>query len=91
VSDQVRRRIRVTGRVQGVGFRWATAEQAQRLGVAGWARNLDDGAVLVEAEGSPADVRALVDWLRHGPATARVAALEVDEVDATGQHGFVAR
>jgi acylphosphatase len=91
MTDMIRRRVEITGRVQGVGFRWSTAEQAQRLGVAGWARNLDDGRVRVEAEGAPADVRALVDWLRHGPAMARVDSLDVTEVDTTGQHGFVAR
>ncbi len=62
----------IRGRVQGVGFRYATATAARRLGVAGWVRNLPDGAVEVVAAGAPDAVRALVDWCHHGPPSARV-------------------
>ncbi len=50
---------RVTGVVQGVGFRYATVHEARRLGLTGWVRNTDDGAVEVLAEGAPEDVAAL--------------------------------
>lgn len=60
----------VGGRVQGVGFRWWVARQAGRLGLAGSAENLWDGRVEVDAQGSDADVAALVEALtgRPGPA-----------------------
>jgi acylphosphatase len=68
----VRVRIVVRGRVQGVGFRYATVTEARRLGLAGWARNLPDGSVEILAEGAPAAVEALVAWCGHGPPSARV-------------------
>ena len=75
----VRRRLVVSGRVQGVGFRVNCARQAQRLGVSGFVRNMPDGAVEVVAEGDPADVAALEAWCRSGPTFARVTS--VDAVD----------
>jgi acylphosphatase len=65
----------VRGRVQGVGFRWSAMSEANRLGVAGWARNLPDGRVEVHAQGNPQAVMALVEWLRGGPSGAVVASL----------------
>lgn len=63
---------RVTGRVQGVGFRWWTRARATRLGLSGTVRNLPDGAVAVHARG-PADALAdLAAWLAGGPPGARV-------------------
>jgi acylphosphatase len=66
------RRCLVSGRVQGVYFRASTAEQAVRLGVTGYARNLADGRVEVLACGEDAAVEALCEWLREGPPAARV-------------------
>jgi acylphosphatase len=62
----------VTGRVQGVGFRFTTVDQARRLGVRGWVRNQADGSVEVEVEGDRAGVEALVRFLHRGPPGARV-------------------
>ncbi|UVY85620.1 acylphosphatase [Brachybacterium sp. NBEC-018] len=78
-QDALRRVVRVHGRVQGVGFRWATAQEAERLGVAGTVRNLLDGTVEADVEGPAAAVGALVDWLGHGPPSARVERTEVTE------------
>jgi len=69
-------RLVVRGRVQGVGFRWATVEQGRRLGLAGWARNLPDGAVEVVADGAAPAVQALRQWCAHGPPSACVTTLE---------------
>ena len=69
-------RLIVRGRVQGVGFRWATVEQGRRLGLAGWARNLPDGAVEVVAAGDSAAVERLVAWCRQGPPSARVSGVD---------------
>ena len=68
---------RVTGRVQGVSFRWYTQERARGLGVTGWVRNEPDGSVLLHAEGEDDAVDALVAWCRTGPSTAQVADVAV--------------
>jgi acylphosphatase len=79
---------RVSGRVQGVSFRWYTQEQAARLGVRGWVRNEPDGSVLVHAEGEAEAVDALVEWCRQGPALARVSHVVVREAPPTGASSF---
>jgi acylphosphatase len=62
----------VTGRVQGVSFRWYAEQEAQRLGVAGWVRNEPDGSVAAHLEGESDAVDAMVEWLHQGPSLARV-------------------
>jgi len=80
MSDPPRRvRIRVEGRVQGVGFRYATESKAGELEVRGWVRNRPDGSVEIVAEAPPAAIDALVDWCRRGPRSARVVGVEVAE------------
>ena len=69
----------ISGRVQGVGFRWFVCREAQRLGIAGWARNLPDGAVEVVGVGSPDAVAAFEAALAQGPLMARVDSLRRDE------------
>lgn len=69
---RLRLRLRVTGRVQGVWYRGATEQEARRLGVDGWVRNLPDGSVEALVEGEPSAVRALADWCRIGPPSAHV-------------------
>lgn len=83
----VRARLLVTGQVQGVFYRQATADEARRLGLRGFARNLADGRVEVEAEGERAAVEALVRFCRRGPPAARVDALSTDWVAPTGDPG----
>lgn len=77
----------VSGHVQGVMFRAATQDEAERLGLAGWARNLRDGRVEVLACGERDRLERLQEWLREGPEPARVEDLEVEEgpFDATLQ------
>ena len=79
---------RVTGRVQGVSFRWYTQEQAQRLGVTGWVRNEPDGSVALHAEGAADAVDALVEWCRTGPSLARVSNVAVREAAEIGASAF---
>ena len=67
--------LRVTGVVQGVGFRWFVRERARRLGLAGWVRNLPDGSVEVLAEGDQGQLDLLEGELKKGPQGARVAAV----------------
>lgn len=78
----------VTGRVQGVSFRWYAREQAQRLGVTGWVRNEPDGSVVLHAEGGIDAVDALVEWSRSGPGTARVRGVVVRPAARTGATTF---
>ncbi len=81
-------RFIVSGRVQGVFFRASTREQAQRLDIAGHARNLDDGSVEVVACGDPASLLELERWLQHGPEMARVDCVERHAHDEMPRAGF---
>lgn len=64
--------VSISGRVQGVGFRWFIMSEARRLGLAGWVRNNPDGSVELEAAGPPDLIRALRERIAVGPRTARV-------------------
>ena len=77
---------RITGRVQGVGFRWWVRRQAAQLGLTGWVMNADDerGVELV-AEGVPADLDVLESRLRRGPDGARVEAVHASRSPASGE------
>ncbi|MBV9820120.1 MAG: acylphosphatase [Solirubrobacterales bacterium] len=87
----VRRRITVTGKVQGVFFRDSTREKAESEGVAGWATNRDDGAVEAVLEGPAAAVEAVIDFCRQGPALADVNAVDVTEEPPEGLSEFRTR
>ena len=73
--------LRITGRVQGVGYRWNMAQQARALGLTGWVRNRHDGSVEAQASGPAHVVQALVDWAHHGPELARVDGVVVNSVE----------
>lgn len=70
---------RITGKVQGVGFRIATVRQAHSLGVTGWVRNLEDGSVEVLLQGPHDCVDRMLSWLHMGPPAARVQDVETRE------------
>jgi acylphosphatase len=84
----IRRRYRIEGRVQGVGFRWFVTRAAQQLGVVGWVRNLPDGAVLCEAQGEAGVLARLEDELRRGPAFARVGDVRIEDCALGAERGF---
>ena len=77
----IARRIRVTGRVQGVFFRVWTQGQARELGVSGWIRNCPDGSVEAHLVGDEDAVARMVERMRRGPSDARVDAVTVEEVE----------
>ena len=74
---RVRAHLFVAGRVQGVAYRAYTQRQARRLGLVGWVRNVSDGRVELVAEGSRADVEALIAWCHEGSPFARVDRVDV--------------
>lgn len=78
----------VSGRVQGVGFRYATAEKASGLGVTGYVRNLPDRRVEVVACGEERLINALRDWLRQGPSLARVSDVSCNLLPAQNFRDF---
>ena len=77
-------RARVSGRVQGVGFRYYALSQAESLGLTGWVRNRPDGSVEVLAEGSRPELEAFVDALWKGPSGASVRNVHVEWSPASG-------
>lgn len=89
--ERIAKHAVVRGIVQGVAFRWTTKERARELGVAGWVRNLDDGAVEVWAEGPAAAVEGLVSWLERGPPAARVEKVELADESPSGAERFEVR
>ena len=79
----ITKRLSITGRVQGVGFRFYMERKARELGVTGWVRNRRDGAVEAVVQGSSGAVEAMIAWARRGPPSAVVADVRV--TDATGE------
>ena len=75
----------VRGEVQGVGFRWSVQREAGRLGLTGYAENLPDGSVRVEAEGAPDRLDQLEAFLHQGPRWAEVQSLDSERTPATGE------
>jgi acylphosphatase len=84
----IRRRVLVSGLVQGVFFRDTCQRAAAARGVSGWVRNLPDGRVEAVFEGPEDAVQHLVDWARHGPAKAIVTGFAVHDEPAEGLGGF---
>ncbi|RLI27125.1 MAG: acylphosphatase [Candidatus Hecatellales archaeon] len=81
----VRAHVYVSGLVQGVFFRWHTREEALRLGVKGWVRNLPDGRVEAVFEGEKEAVEQMLEFCRRGPPGAEVENVEVRWEKPTGE------
>ena len=89
--ESSRRHLIVKGRVHGVGFRWSCRAQAEKLGVAGWVRNLPNGSVEVVVEGNDDAVQQLVAWCHRGPLSARVSTVQDHSETPQGEIGFSIR
>jgi acylphosphatase len=87
----VARRFVISGRVQGVGFRWFVQRAAHSRGLAGWAANRPDGAVEVVLEGEPATVESVERLVREGPRGAEVERVEAADGEPEGLTGFRTR
>ena len=88
---RIARRYLVSGRVQGVGFRWFTENSAAREGIHGWVSNLPDGRVEIMAEGDAEALMRFERHVRHGPAGARVDRVELDETTPSDRTGFTVK
>ena len=88
MGGTARRRVVVSGRVQGVFFRDSCQRAAADAGVTGWVRNRGDGAVEAVFEGDEAAVDAMVRWCHQGPSQARVDQVEVTVEDPQGERSF---
>ncbi|MGB0126864.1 MAG: acylphosphatase [Rhodocyclaceae bacterium] len=75
--------LRIRGRVQGVGYRWAITRQARALGVTGWVRNRYDGSVEAVVAGGEFEVSQLIRWAHDGPSSAQVSHVEI--ADGSGE------
>ncbi len=92
MGDAVAVRVVVTGRVQGVGFRWSLAQIAEQQGARGWVRNRPDGSVEALIQGTRACVNEMIAWMRHGPPGAFVADAQVEMLTSAEQfEGFEIR
>lgn len=88
MTEKLGRRWSVVGKVQGVWFRASTKNQAQALGISGWARNMDDGSVEVIAFGTQAALNELGEWLKQGPEKAEVKHISEEDIPWKGYAGF---
>ncbi|MFO7898627.1 MAG: acylphosphatase [Planctomycetota bacterium] len=90
--SETRAEVSIGGRVQGVGFRFSTVRRAESLGLTGWVRNTMRGGVEAVFEGEERAVKQMVDWCRQGPRMARVADIDVEYAEPTGEmSGFQVR
>lgn len=81
----IRKNLRIRGRVQGVYYRQSAADEAVRLNLRGFVRNLRDGDVEAVAEGEPEALEQFVSWCHRGPPAARVTEVQVRDEAATGE------
>jgi acylphosphatase len=90
-QEQIRAHVFVSGRVQGVGYRYYTGRQAQQLGINGWVLNLQDGRVEAVFEGSRGAIEKMLRWCHKGPTAAVVKDMAVEYEEPEGLQGFETR
>lgn len=81
-------KIHVNGYVQGVGFRWSAVRAASRCGIKGYVRNMPDGSVYIEAEGTRRDLEDFVGWCKKGPGYGHVESVTIDEYPPVNYRDF---
>ncbi len=92
MADKERVHATISGRVQGVSFRDATRQEAEKLGLAGWVRNTGDGNVEAVFEGDPDTVNQMVEWCKSGPSSADVEDVSTEKEAPSGDlSGFEVR
>jgi acylphosphatase len=88
IFQKVHKNIRVLGRVQGVGFRFACRKMAISYGISGFVKNMYDGSVYIEAEGSEADLSRFIDWCHKGPPYASIDEVRISDGNVKGFRYF---
>jgi len=78
---KITRRLRISGRVQGVFFRESMRQRAEQLNVTGWVRNCADGTVEAIAQGDAFEVGRLIEWAQRGPDAAKVDRVEIESIE----------
>ena len=91
LHEPIRAHVFISGRVQGVGYRFSTLDRASELGISGWVRNLPDRRVEAVFEGSQAAVEEMIRWCNRGPRGAVVKDVAVDYEVPEGLQGFEIR
>ena len=87
MGELLRKHVYISGRVQGVGFRWYTRAQARALGLVGWVRNLPDGRVETVFQGPRADVDAMEEWCHTGSPSSNVRSVVASEEPVVNREG----
>jgi acylphosphatase len=87
-ADKLLYKIHITGRVQGVGFRWSTFREAGRKGITGLVKNCPDGSVYIEAEGVKEQLDDFINWCRAGPVNGFVKSVSVEVCSPAGYREF---
>lgn len=83
--DKIRVHLIISGRVQGVGYRYSTLAKAQELGLTGWVKNTFDRKVEAILEGDKSDIDIMVKWCYEGPSMAFVSNIEIFTEKYTGE------
>ncbi|MEC4984654.1 MAG: acylphosphatase [Oscillatoria sp. PMC 1068.18] len=89
--EQIRVHVFISGKVQGVGYRFSTVHKAQQLQINGWVRNLSDGRVEAVFEGEKKAVETILVWCETGPTSAVVKDVTVKNEELEGIKGFETR
>lgn len=89
MSEKLLYKVIVKGRVQGVGFRWSAAREAESRGISGFVKNMSDGSVYIEAEGPREQLDAFTEWCKRGPGIGYVESVDISLWPAPGYSGFV--
>ena len=90
-AKQIRAHAFISGKVQGVGYRYSTMDAARNLGLNGWVRNLPDSRVEAVFEGKLEVIEEIIRWCHQGPTTAIVKDVKVEYSEAEGLQGFEIR
>jgi acylphosphatase len=88
MEEKLLYKIHITGRVQGVGFRWRAATEARDRDIKGFVKNLSNGSVYIEAEGPIDELNTFVEWCRMGPGYAHVETVKVDALPPVNYKDF---
>jgi acylphosphatase len=87
-SEIIRTHLIISGKVQGVGYRYYTAQQAKKLGITGWVKNLPDGRVEAIFEGTQQTITEMINWCRQGPSAAQVTDITINHEKPQGHKKF---